>query len=121
MPQVMRSYPIRAYYPKRVAFEQRVWYNFDLKDRMPMPNTVNMILDVNLPIEVQLGQTKMTIRELVNLKKGNIVKLNRMSGEPVDVFICKKLLAKGEITVVNDKLSIRVGQLYGEREKFKHL
>jgi flagellar motor switch protein FliN len=86
-----------------------------------MSNTINMILDVNAPIEVQLGQTKMTIRELISLKKGSIFKLNRMAGEPVDVFICNKLLAKGEITVIDDKLSIRIGQIYGAKEKFKHL
>lgn len=80
-----------------------------------------MLLDVNLPISVQLGQTNMTIRELLNLKKGKLVQLKRMAGEPVDVFIAGKLLAKGEITVVDDKLSIRIGSLYGEREKFKHL
>ena len=80
-----------------------------------------MLLDVNLPISVQLGQTTMTIRELLNLKKGKLVQLKRMAGEPVDVFIDGKLLAKGEITVVDDKLSIRIGSLYGEREKFKHL
>lgn len=86
-----------------------------------MANTINMLLDVNAPIEVQLGRTRMSIRELLKLKKGNVVKLNRMAGEPVDVFICNKLLAKGEITVVDDKLSIRIGQLYGAKEKFKHL
>jgi flagellar motor switch protein FliN/FliY len=86
-----------------------------------MANSINMLLDVNVPIAVQLGQTKMTIRELLNLKQGSIVRLNRMAGEPIDVFIIKKLIAKGEITVVDDKLSIRIGQLYGAKEKFKHL
>lgn len=86
-----------------------------------MANSINMILDVNLPISVQLGQTNMSIRELLNLKKGKLVQLKRMAGEPVDVFIAGKLLAKGEITVVDDKLSVRIGSLYGEREKFKHL
>ena len=86
-----------------------------------MTNSINMLLDVNLPISVQLGQTNMSIRELLNLKKGKLVQLKRMAGEPVDVFIAGKLLAKGEITVVDDKLSIRIGSLYGEREKFKHL
>lgn len=86
-----------------------------------MSQSINMLLDVNMPISVQLGQTSMTIRELLNLKKGKIVQLGRMAGEPVDVFIKQKLLAKGEITVVDDKLSVRIGSLYGEREKFKHL
>ena len=86
-----------------------------------MANHINMLLDVNVPMEVQLGQTRMTIRELLELKKGSIVRLDRMAGEPVDVFIGKKLMAKGEVTVVDDRLSIRVGQLYGAKEKFKHL
>ncbi len=86
-----------------------------------MANSINMLLDVSVPIAVQLGQTKMTIRELLSLKKSGIVRLNRMAGEPVDVFLSKKLIAKGEITVVDDKLSVRIGQLYGAREKFKHL
>lgn len=86
-----------------------------------MANSVNMLLDVSVPIAVQLGQTRMTIRELLNLKKSSIVRLNRMAGEPVDVFLSKKLIAKGEITVVDDKLSVRIGQLYGAKEKFKHL
>ena len=80
-----------------------------------------MLLDVELPISVQLGQTTMSVRELLNLKKGKLVQLSRMAGEPVDVFIDGKLLAKGEITVVDDRLSVRIGSLYGEREKFKHL
>ncbi len=86
-----------------------------------MANSINMLLDVTMPISVQLGQTVMSIRELLNLKKGKLVQLNRMAGEPVDVFIAGKLLAKGEITVVDDRLSVRIGMLYGEREKFKHL
>jgi flagellar motor switch protein FliN/FliY len=80
-----------------------------------------MLLDVEMPISVQLGQTSMSIRELLNLKKGKLVQLSRMAGEPVDVFINGKLLAKGEITVVDDRLSVRIGALYGDREKFKHL
>jgi flagellar motor switch protein FliN len=86
-----------------------------------MSNSINMLLDVTVPISVQLGQTKMSIRELLNMRKGGLVELNRMAGEPIDVFIKEKMLAKGEITVIDDKLSVRIGQLYGEKEKFKHL
>lgn len=86
-----------------------------------MSNSLKMLLDVNVPISVQLGQTNMSIEGLLKLKKGGLVQLNRMAGEPVDVFINRRLIAKGEITVVDDRLSVRVSQLYGERERFKHL
>ena len=86
-----------------------------------MPNSINMLLDIKAPISVQLGQTRMSIRELLHLEKGSLVELDRMAGEPVDIFIAKKMLAKGEVTVVNDNLAVRIGQLYDEKEKFKHL
>jgi flagellar motor switch protein FliN/FliY len=86
-----------------------------------MANSINMLLDVSVPISIQLGRTKMTIRELITLKNGTLVKLRRMAGEPMDVLVRNKLLAKGEITVVEDHLSVRIGQIYGEKEKFKHL
>ena len=86
-----------------------------------MANSINMLLDVNVPISIQLGRTKMTIRELINLKSGTLVKLRRMAGEPMDVLVRNKLLAKGEITVVDDRLSVRSGQIYGEKERYKHL
>jgi len=85
------------------------------------PNTINMLLDVSIPIAVQLGQTKMTVRELLKMKKGQVVKLDSMAGETVDVFISKKMLAKGEITVVGDKMAVRVSQLFSVKEKFKQL
>jgi flagellar motor switch protein FliN len=86
-----------------------------------MANNMKMLLDVSVPVSVQLGQTRMNIRELLALKKGSLVQLNRMAGESVDCFIGNRLIAKGEITVVDDKLSIRIGSLYGEKERFKHL
>jgi flagellar motor switch protein FliN/FliY len=86
-----------------------------------MANSIKMLLDIKAPISVQLGQTRMSIRELLHLEKGSLVELDRMAGEPVDIFIAKKMLAKGEVTVVNDNLAVRIGQLYDEKEKFKHL
>jgi len=100
------------YDPNRKAFDMAA---------QNQPNTINMLLDVSIPIAVQLGQTKMTVRELLKMKKGQVVKLNSMAGETVDVFISKKMLAKGEITVVGDKMAVRVSQLFSVKEKFKQL
>jgi flagellar motor switch protein FliN/FliY len=86
-----------------------------------MANEIKMLLDVSMPVSVQLGHTTMSIRDLLNLKKGSVVELTRMAGESVDIFIGGKLLAKGEVTVVDDRLAIRVAQLLGEKEKFKQL
>lgn len=86
-----------------------------------MANSIKMLLDVTMPLSVKLGQTNMTVRELLSMKKGRVVELHRMAGESVDILISNKLMAKGEITVADDKLAVRVNQLYGKSEKFKHL
>lgn len=86
-----------------------------------MSNSINMLLDVPLNMSVQLGQTKMSVRQLLRLKKGKLVLLNRLSGEAVDVFVGDKLMAKGEITVENEKIAVRVSTLYGAKERYKHL
>jgi len=84
-------------------------------------NSMNMLLDVPLGISVQLGQTKMSVRQLLKLKKGKLVRLSRLSGEAVDVFVGGKLLAKGEVTVENNQICVRIGTLYSSSEKFKQL
>ncbi len=86
-----------------------------------MANSMNMLLDVPLKMSVQLGQTKMSVRQLLKLKKGKLVLLDRLSGEAVDVLVGDKLLAKGEITVESEKIAVRVSTLYGAKERFKHL
>lgn len=86
-----------------------------------MANSINMLLDVPMRMSVQLGQTKMTIRQLLKLKKGKLVLLERLSGEAVDVFVNDKLLAKGEITVENEKINVRISNLYGAKERYQQL
>ncbi|MGM0443303.1 MAG: flagellar motor switch protein FliN [Fibrobacterota bacterium] len=86
-----------------------------------MANSINMLLDVPVHLSVQLGQTRMSVRRLLKLKKGKLVLLNRLSGESVDVFVNDKLLAKGEITVENDKINVRISNLYSARERYLHL
>ncbi|ERP38840.1 flagellar motor switch protein FliN [Chitinivibrio alkaliphilus] len=84
-------------------------------------NSINMLLDVPVKLSVQLGQTRMSVRKLLKLKKGKLVLLNRLSGESVDVLVNNKLLAKGEITVDSDKINVRISNLYSSKERFQHL
>ncbi len=86
-----------------------------------MSNSINMLLDVPLKMSVQLGQTKMSVRQLLRLKKGKLVLLDRLSGEAVDVFIGDRMLAKGEITVESDRIAVRISNLYGSKERYKNL
>jgi len=84
-------------------------------------SSINMLHDVPIQMSDHLGQKKMTERQLLKLKKGKLVLLNRLSGEAVDVLINDKLLAKGEITVENEKIAVRISNIYDAKEKYKHL
>jgi flagellar motor switch protein FliN/FliY len=77
---------------------------------------MDSLLDVSVEISVEIGRTKMSIGELLALSKGSIVELNRLAGESVDVYVNEKLLGKGEIVVVNERLGVRVTEIVTPKE-----
>jgi len=84
---------------------------------------INMdsLLDVSVEISVEIGRTKLTIGELLSLTKGSIVELNRIAGESVDILVNEKLLGKGEIVLVNERLGVRVIEILTPKERVKEL
>ena len=82
---------------------------------------INSLLDVSVEISVEIGRTKLTIGELLSLSKGSIIELNRIAGESVDIFVNEKLLGKGEIVLVNERLGVRVIEILAPKERVKEL
>lgn len=72
---------------------------------------MDMLMDVNLDVSVELGRTKMTVRQVLDLQHGSVVELERLAGDVVDVFVNDKLVARGEVVVVDDKFGVRVTEL----------
>ena len=72
------------------------------------PNGIELLLDVPLRISVELGKATMTIREVLGLGPGSIVELDKMAGEPVDIVANDKLIAHGEVVVVDENFGVRV-------------
>jgi flagellar motor switch protein FliN len=77
---------------------------------------MDSLLDVSVEISVEIGRTKISIGELLALSKGSVVELNRLAGESVDVYVNEKLLGKGEIVVVNERLGVRVTEIVTPKE-----
>ena len=69
---------------------------------------LDIMLDIPMHISVELGRTKSSIREVMELKKGSIVELNKIAGEQVEIYVNQKLVAKGEVIVIEDKFGVRV-------------
>ncbi len=82
---------------------------------------LDFILDVPLQITVNLGSAKMLIKELLQLGQGSVVELEKMAGEPMDVLIGDRLIARGEVVVVNEKFGIRLTDIVSAVERVDHL
>jgi flagellar motor switch protein FliN/FliY len=78
-------------------------------------------MDVPLQITVELGKTRKTIREILNLGPGSVVELDKLAGEPVDVLVNGKLLAKGEVVVIDENFGIRVTDIISPIERVTNL
>jgi flagellar motor switch protein FliN/FliY len=75
------------------------------------PESIEMLMDVNLQFTVELGRTQMPVRQILELQNGSVVELDRIAGEAVDVFINEHLMARGEVVVVDDKFGVRITEL----------
>jgi len=84
-------------------------------------NDLDMILDIPVQLTVELGRTKMPIKNLLQLAQGSVVELSGMAGEPLDVLINGFLIAQGEVVVVNDKLGIRLTDIITPSERLRRL
>ena len=81
-------------------------------------SSIDILMDVPLRISVELGRTRMSVRQVLELQNGSVVELDRMAGEPVDVIVNDQLMARGEVVVVDDKFGIRITEIVtpGQRE-----
>lgn len=84
-------------------------------------NDLDMILDIPVQLTVELGRTKMPIKNLLQLAQGSVVELAGMAGEPLDVMINGFLIAQGEVVVVNDKLGIRLTDITTPSERLRRI
>ncbi|PRY96914.1 flagellar motor switch protein FliN/FliY [Jezberella montanilacus] len=84
-------------------------------------NDIEFILDIPIQLTVELGRTKMTIKNLLQLGQGSIVELNGMAGEPMDVMVNGYIVAQGEVVVVNDKFGIRLTDIITPTERIRKL
>jgi len=79
------------------------------------------LLDIPVEISVEIGRTKMAIGELLSLSKGSIIELDKVAGESVDIYVNGKLLGKGEIVVVNERLGVRIMDIATPKERVQKL
>jgi len=75
------------------------------------PAGIDSLLDMTLPVTIEFGRTTMTIQDVLDLGPGSVVQLERMVGEPVDIYVSDRRLAEGEIVVVGEQFGVRITRL----------
>ncbi|MBF0287409.1 MAG: flagellar motor switch protein FliN [SAR324 cluster bacterium] len=82
---------------------------------------INFLLDVQLQISVEVGRCKMLIMDLLKLDAGHVVELQSLLGQPLDIRVNEKLVARGEIVVINDKFGVRITEIISPDDRFAAL
>ncbi len=82
---------------------------------------LDLILDIPLRVSVELGRTRMLVNDLLQLGQGSVIELNKLAGEPLEVLVNEKLVARGEVVVVNEKFGIRLTDIISPIERIEKL
>lgn len=89
----------------------------DDQKEFPQMKNLDFIMDIPLQLTVELGRTKLLVRDVLQLNQGSVVELTKLAGEPLDVFVNSKLVARGEAVVVNEKFGIRLLDIVSPNER----
>lgn len=82
---------------------------------------LKLILDIPLKVSAELGRTKMPVSALLNLGQGSVIELNKLAGDPMEVYVNDKLIARGETVVVNEKFGVRLIDIISPQERVEQL
>ena len=92
-----------------------------LTDGEKASQNLDLILDIPLKVTVELGRTRMVVSELLNLGQGSVIELAKLAGEPMEVLVNNKLVARGEAVVVNEKFGVRLTDIISPTERVEQL
>lgn len=82
---------------------------------------MDFLLDVNLQVSVEVGRCRMSIQDLLQLGQGSVIELTKLAGEPLDIFINERPVARGEAVIVNEKFGVRITDIISQQERIEGL
>ncbi len=103
------------------AQKANIFPNLTPDAAQPAANNLDLILDIPVQLTVELGRTKIAIRNLLQLAQGSVVELDGLAGQPMDVLVNGCLIAQGEVVVVNDKFGIRLTDIISPAERLRRI
>ncbi len=82
---------------------------------------IDFLLDIPLEVTAELGRTRMLIRDLLQLGQGSVIELDKIAGEPMEILVNNRLVARGEVVVVNEKFGVRLTDIISPTERIRQL
>ncbi len=82
---------------------------------------LDLLLDIPLQVSVEVGRSKILVRDLLQLQEGSLVELDKLAGEPLELYVNSRLIARGEAVVVNDKFGLRLTDVVSPAERIENL
>ena len=76
---------------------------------------ISLLLDLTLPVSIELGRTSMTVQEVLRLGRGSVVQLDRLAGEPIDIFVGDRRFAEGEVVVLGEHFGVRIPRILAKK------
>ncbi len=93
----------------------------DMIEQEPDKKNLEFILDIPLQVTVELGRTKLLVKDVLSLNQGAVIELSKLAGEPLDIFVNSKLVARGEAVVVNEKFGVRLVDIVSPNERVEKI
>ena len=93
----------------------------EANDAMLDKKNLDFILDIPLQLSVELGRTKLLVKDILQLNQGAVVELTKLAGEPLDIFVNSKLVARGEAVVINEKFGVRLVDIVAPNERVEKI
>ncbi|MFB2516464.1 flagellar motor switch phosphatase FliY [Lysinibacillus sp. OTC-L20] len=112
--------PARSAQPVNVQQAQFASFDTNVISQSEARN-LNMLLDIPLQVTVELGRTKRSVKEILELSSGSIIELDKLAGEPVDILVNSRLIAKGEVVVIDENFGVRITDVLSQAERLNNL
>lgn len=105
-----------------VNVQQAQFANFETASISPSEaRNLNMLLDIPLQVTVELGRTKRSVKEILEISSGSIIELDKLAGEPVDILVNNRLIAKGEVVVIDENFGVRITDVQSQADRLNNL
>ena len=106
---------------EKVSFSKPQFLELNAKESEKATKNLDLIMDVPLDFSVVLGESRKTIKDILSLGTGSVVELDKMTDEPLEIYVNGKLIAEGEVVVINESFGIRITNILSKEQRIKHL